>query len=159
MGDFHPSGDHLQVSTIIGTLPLADRMHERLEIVRPYLQAAPETPNTRWNEIVGMLGDGRSADEVLKLRRAMSEICVIYLEYLVELRHQVETVRRDVTNTVEGAPSPDEDREGRPDRHQHISLEGEGNDTRAKAFWVGEILVEAPSHELWRTNGAACRHG
>ena len=89
----------------------------------------------------------------------MSEICVIYLEYLVELRHQVEPVRRDVTNTLEGAPSPDEDREGRPDRHQHISLEGEGNDTRAKAFWVGEILVEAPSHELWRTNGAACRHG
>jgi len=61
-----------------------------------------------------MLGDGRSADEVLKLRFAMVEICVTYLEYLVALHHQVEPVRRDVTNTLEGAPSPDEDREDGP---------------------------------------------
>ena len=121
-------------------LDLTDRMHERLEIVRPYLQAVPETPNTRWNEIVGMLGDGRSADEVLKLRLAMSEICVIYLEYLVELRHQVETVRRDVTNTVEGAPSPDEDREDGPTDTNTFRWKGKEATLGPKPFGLVKFL-------------------
>lgn len=80
---------------------LSDRMKKHLTPLKPHLPEDTDVPPHRWNEIMGMLSGRNSTDEVLTLRQGMVRICIVYLEWLVQLSQKILNLKSDIEHSFE----------------------------------------------------------